>query len=74
MESKTNETKAKDCECPIETMDPKRVSFTSRHRSHICKKCNGGISSQRNIAFNKYYGYSGYDEQGEGEDEQTDTY
>lgn len=51
----------RQCQCGVAQMLPERMSFDN-HFTHQCLACLDGITAQQNDDYNKYWGYSGYDE------------
>ncbi|UOF78663.1 churchill protein [Caudoviricetes sp.] len=49
------------CQCDVMVMCPERVSFDA-YFTHVCKTCGGGITFAMNDDYNRYGGFSGYDE------------
>lgn len=50
-----------DCTCDLYTIFPNRISF-KHHYTHKCEKCGGGITREKNDNFNRFYKFSGYDD------------
>ena len=55
------ETIVTACRCEVELMNPVRI-ISSPMYTHQCNTCQGGITYERNDNYNKYFGYSGYDD------------
>jgi hypothetical protein len=53
--------KPTSCGCMVEKMSP--VTAVNLHwQTRICAECGGTISEAAYEAYDRYYGYSGYDE------------
>lgn len=49
------------CECELEEMAPRRVTFDEPY-THVCDECNGGITKEDNDQYNRVNQFSGYDD------------
>jgi predicted SprT family Zn-dependent metalloprotease len=58
----TSSTVLAICDCDVMVMQPKRLDEPTERYEHVCERCNGGISDEHYQAFDRYYGFSGYDE------------
>lgn len=53
----------KQCKCDLHVTCPERITFDfDEPFTHVCKTCEGGITYQQNDNYNRYWGFSGYDE------------
>lgn len=52
----------KSCKCDVSAMAPAALEEPVEPFTHICSICTGGITFAAMNMYNKYYGYSGYDE------------
>ena len=53
------------CTCTLDTMVPQSEPGID---DNICQTCNGTVSWYLNDAYNRYHGYSGYDEDNDRDD------
>lgn len=58
---KTKETSAKSCTCSFQEMEPERICFDNIY-THKCLHCGGRVTEAQNKAYNRFYGFSGFDE------------
>lgn len=61
----------KDCVCDVMVMEPERLSFED-HYTHKCTNCGGGVTHEKNDSYNRYWGFSGYDEVPDQEERDSD--
>ena len=50
-----------DCRCDVDEAKPERIAFDTKF-TYQCMNCGGGVTDEGNNNFNRYWGFSGYDE------------